>query len=606
MDYLSILETLSQCGIGALVLSQDGRILSVNQMGDHLLHGNHRLVGQQLAHIAPTLCEEHDAPYYINIGFGEYLIRNPTPQARNLPEGAQLIAFRNANIDVEHDMYRSILNSISEAVILCDAESRISFLNDTAVRLDSIDTQDVRGETVMDVYTMLNDEEMSIPKVIREKRAKCNHRQEYKTCYGKQVCNVAATFPIMQNGQILGAFNVFKDWDETDKLHRKILDLQEKLLQQEQISGHGKKSSLSAQYTFNDIICNSANMHKIIEQCQQVAQFDSSVMFYGETGTGKELFAQSIHNASHRANKSFLAINCAALPENLLESIMFGTEKGAYTNAENRAGLFEQANHGTLLLDELNSMDIKLQAKLLRVLQEGTVRRVGGSKEFHVDVRVLSTLNVPPHLAIAEGTLRKDLFYRLGAVYIEIPPLRNRVEDILLLAKYFIMDYNHKLSRNVAGIDTETLAIFKTYQWPGNVRELQHAIEHAMNILPDNQSILLPQHFPKHIAAAFHQTAQLEPDERHRSDNSPTTEDYQFDPTAQWLQTMQTAVPSKVDESLNNRIQNMERETICQVLRQTNGNVTQAARILKMPRQNLHYRLKRYQIDVQTLRKVST
>lgn len=472
MDYESVMDVFSQSEIGALVLAEDSEILSVNSAGDRLLHGNRQLVGQKLLDIAPELCQKSDIPLYANISFGEYLMRCPAPDVTGLPPHGELIVFRMAINDACHDMLISVLNQLGESVVLCDAQSRIYLLNDAAVKLDSMVTQDVLGETVAQAYKMTDGEEMSIPQVLRERRPKVNHRQEYVTRYGKKVTAISNTFPIVQNGQVLGAFNVLEDWSASDYLHRRLIDLQEKLLVQE-ASGYKKaKSALAAKYSFSDIIHTSAAMQTVIEQCKQVSKSDSSVMIYGETGTGKEMFAQSIHNASRRANGPFLAINCAALPDNLLEGLLFGTEKGAYTHAESRAGLFEQANHGTLLLDEINSMNIALQAKLLRVLQEGTVRRVGGASEIRIDVRILSNINISPQQAIAENKLRRDLYYRLGVVNINIPPLRERKEDISLLAKHFIMQCNKKMVKNVRDIRPETRSIFYNYNWPGNVREL--------------------------------------------------------------------------------------------------------------------------------------
>lgn len=214
-------------------------------------------------------------------------------------------------------------------------------------------------------------------------------------------------------------------------------------------------------------------------------------------------------------------------------------------------------------------MPINLQSKLLRVLQDGMIRRVGGASEIHVDVRVLSNINIPPYQAIAENKLRRDLFYRLGVVNINIPPLRERREDIPLLAKHFIMQCNKKLVRNVNNIDGATLERFYAYGWPGNVRELQHAIEHAMNILPDDASTITPEYIPEHILAGSVSAAPVPaPNGR---------------------------------ESLNGAIQDLERRTICKVLRENGGNISESARVLKMSRQNLQYRIKRYKIDVQAL-----
>lgn len=240
--------------------------------------------------------------------------------------------------------------------------------------------------------------------------------------------------------------------------------------------------------------------------------------------------------------------------------------------------MFEQANHGTLLLDEINSMNITLQAKLLRVLQEGTVRRVGGSSEIPVNVRILSNINVPPQQAIAEKQLRRDLFYRLGVVNIDIPPLRERKEDVSLLAKHFIMQCNKKMVRNVRDIRSETRSIFYNYNWPGNVRELQHAIEHAMNILPDKQSNISPQDIPIYITSAFNQkTASI---------IGPKVE---------------TTSRLQAKGSLLDKVSGIKREAVCQALQQSKGNISQAARSLGTSRQNLQYKIKRYQIDIPSL-----
>jgi arginine utilization regulatory protein len=562
---------LSQCGLGAAVISKDGVILSINETGDHLLHGEGKLADKTLPEAAVPLCEESEEPVYANISFGEYLLRCPTPDVTDLPEQSRLLVFRDATADACHAMLTGVINQLSESVILCDGKDRVYLLNDAAVRLDSIVTRDVLGENISSIYQMQDGSSLALPQVISGKKPIVNVRQRYTTRYGKQVDIICNNYPITQNGQVLGGFSVMEDWSTIDDLHKQIIDLQEKLLERTSSDRNKVKSALTAKYTFRDIIYTSAAMKKVISLCMQVAKNDSSVMIYGETGTGKELFAQSIHNASRRADKPFLAINCAAIPENLLEGLLFGTEKGAYTGAERRAGLFEQANSGTLLLDEINSMNISLQSKLLRVLQDGMIRRVGGSAEIHVDVRVLSNINIPPEQAIAEDKLRRDLFYRLGVVNISVPPLRERREDIALLAKTFIMQYNKKMVKNIQDIDASTLDKFLAYPWPGNVRELQHAIEHAMNILPDNVSIITPEYIPDSILHAVPDRA------------------------------VPISRPPQGPGSLNSAVQEMEVRTICKTLRESQGNISQAARALHMSRQNLQYRIKRYQIDLFSL-----
>lgn len=570
MKYQEAMSVLSQSGLGALVMESDSRILAVNQAGDALLHGAGKLEGKLLSEIALPLSMQSEKPMYATVVFGKYLLRCPTPEVENLPPHTQLVVFRNATADAMQDILMNVVNQLSEALFVCDADSRILFLNDAGVRMESMDLRDIRGARTEDVYQMRDGSKNNVPEVIRTRKPKLNHRQYYTTRYGKDVDIVSNNYPIVQNGQILGGFSVMEDWSRMDSLHKQILELQEKLRNHTASGKSHTASKLTAKYTFDDIVHISESMRHVVSLCKQVAKSDSSVMIYGETGTGKELLAQSIHNASRRKDGPFLAINCAAIPENLLESLLFGTEKGAYTGAERRPGLFEQADGGTLLLDEINSMNLGLQAKLLRVLQEGTVRRVGGATEISVDVRVLSNTNIPPYQAMEENKLRRDLFYRLGVVNITIPPLRERKEDIPLLVKTFIMQCNQKLERNIREADRNVLDVFYAYDWPGNVRELQHAVEHAMNVLPDEYSMITAEYIPEHIGGAAGQAEQSAPD--------------------------------KQRDSLASTMKDMEYNTICRVLKETGGNISESARMLQMSRQKLQYRIKRHRIDVQKLR----
>ncbi len=564
MSYLKIMEVLSQCGLGAVLISHQGRILQVNETGTHLLHGEGGLTGKFLDDIAPQLYRQSDEPLYTNLTFGEYLMCCPTPSLDDLPKGTRLIVFRDATNDACHDMLISVMNQLTEAVALWDAKGRVYLLNDAVVEMESMVTKDVLGKTVEEMYTMRDGSDLVIPQVLSTKQPVLNRRQYYTTLFGKNIDSMCNSYPITQNGQLLGAFTLMEDWNMVDNLHRQIIELQGRLL--EKSNGKTSTNVLSAKYRFRDIIYNSPVLHRVVSQCQQVAKSNSSVMIYGETGTGKELFAQSIHNASGRSSGPFLAINCAAIPENLLEGLLFGTERGAYTGAERRAGLFEQANSGTLLLDEINSMNLNLQSKLLRVLQEGTFRRVGGSTEIKSDVRILSNINMPPYQAIEENKLRRDLFYRLGVVNISIPPLRERKEDIHLLSKSFIIHYNKHLEKNIKDISHETLELFLDYDWPGNVRELQHAIEHAMNILPEMMSVITPEYIPEMILANSR---------RRRNDAGGMT--------------------------LGSSRRDTEYYFVCQALRASNGNISAAARSLNISRQNLQYRIRRDNIDLKKL-----
>jgi arginine utilization regulatory protein len=576
MKYQEIMKVLSECGMGAVLVTENWEIREVNETGIQLLHGSEHnwLIGKRLSDIAAPLCLESEQNIYACMGFNEYLLRCPAPSADDLPEYCRLVVFRTATRDAQCDMFEHALEQVSDAVVMCDAETRINFLNNACIQMDEVVPSDVIGEKNEKVYEPLDGQELIIPQAIRKKQIYLGRRQIYTTRYNKNVDITSNTYPIIQNGQVLGGYSIMKDWSAVDSLNKKIVELQAKLIAQSDPSKHTSgKSALTARYHFEDIMHISDAMENMMEQCRQAAKSDSSVMIYGETGTGKELLAQSIHNASRRANGPFLAINCAAIPENLLEGLLFGTEKGAYTGAERRQGYFEQANNGTLLLDELNSMNINLQAKLLRVLQDGMVRRVGGSSEIHVDVRVLSNLNIPPQQAIDENKLRCDLFYRLGVVNIAIPPLRERKEDIPLLAKQFIMKCNAKLSRNARDLSPETQELFQAYDWPGNVRELEHAIEHAINVLPDDESLITPEYIPGYMQ-------QVQQVSHKKTAETPTPQ---------------------LGSSLNSTIKDVECNAICKILKENGGNISESARVLKMSRQSLQYRIRKYGINVKEL-----
>ncbi|SDD59274.1 Arginine utilization regulatory protein RocR [Sporomusa acidovorans DSM 3132] len=350
-------------------------------------------------------------------------------------------------------------------------------------------------------------------------------------------------------------------------LAEQVVDLQGNL------HGRRKKTDtshhLNTRYTIQNILGQGEMLQNAVRYARQAAHTASNVLLYGETGTGKELFAQSIHNLSPRKDKPFVAINCAALPGQLLEGLLFGTAKGGFTGAIDRPGLFEQANGGTVLLDEINSMELDLQAKLLRVIQENSVRRLGASNEIKIDVRIIATMNTTPATAIAQKKLREDLFYRLSVVTIHIPPLRDHKEDIDLYIAAFINRYNSEMELNVGGVDVEVRRAFHAYSWPGNVRELQHAIEGAMNLMTDRTVI------------SFEQLPMLFRDKLPRMAANMPIENVNLD-TRNW--------------NLNNNLNNLERNMIIAVLQQTKGNISESARILKLTRQALQHKIKKHKL----------
>lgn len=301
------------------------------------------------------------------------------------------------------------------------------------------------------------------------------------------------------------------------------------------------------------------------ERVRDVAQLDSSVLIYGETGTGKELVAESLHSEGRRSGRPFVSQNCAAIPSNLLESIFFGTEKGSYTGALTRKGLLEEADGGTLFLDEINSMETGLQAKLLKVLEEKKVRRLGGSRDIPFDVRIVAAVNEEPARLIKEHRLREDLYYRLGVVRITLPPLRKRVGDIPLLIRYFIDQYNRKMKRQVHGISDQALRRLERYSWPGNVRELQNVVEGAF--ASARSELLLLDHMEDALDRETEESRQPV------SGEEPLAEGF----------------------SLSKAVEQYEKELLRKAMAQS-ASISQAARLLGLSRQNLKYKLQKYDL----------
>ncbi|MDR3591161.1 MAG: sigma 54-interacting transcriptional regulator [Negativicutes bacterium] len=258
-----------------------------------------------------------------------------------------------------------------------------------------------------------------------------------------------------------------------------------------------------ARYNFDDILGQSESIQKVKTVAGYLAQGISSVLIYGETGTGKELFAQAIHNASSRRERPFIAVNCGAIPATLIESNLFGHVEGSFTGAKKGGsqGIFEAANDGTVFFDEISEMEWELQAKLLRVIQEQEVTRIGSTKPIRVNVRIISATNKNLRQMVAEKRFREDLFYRLNVVELKVPPLRERQEDIPSLTKFFIEKFNHTLGKMVVDVSLAVIDIFQKYGWPGNVRELQNCIESSLNLVQPGEQVLERWHLPSQFEA---------------------------------------------------------------------------------------------------------
>jgi DNA-binding NtrC family response regulator len=317
------------------------------------------------------------------------------------------------------------------------------------------------------------------------------------------------------------------------------------------------RKKLTRQYSVHDVISKNAKMHEIMDLAREIASMPSTVLIQGESGTGKELIARAIHNSGDRASKPFVAVSCAALAETLLESELFGHERGAFTGATGqKQGKFEMAHGGTIFLDEIGDISPKLQVDLLRVLQDRAFYRVGGSQEVRVDVRVVAATHVNLQQAVAEGRFRDDLFYRLNVIEIRIPPLRDRREDIPLLAAHFLERISHELGRDVSEIGECALRVLMDYHWPGNVRELENAVERAVVTCRGRE--LLAEHFGFLAGPAA--------------------------ATQPWN------VPSGAT------LQDMEKVVIMATIERTGGNIKESASILGIDRSTLYEKIKKYGI----------
>jgi len=329
------------------------------------------------------------------------------------------------------------------------------------------------------------------------------------------------------------------------------------------------------QFSFDQIIGKSSIMCEMTSLARKVAESEvSSVLLQGESGTGKDLLAKAIHYASRRGGSPFVAINCAAIPGTLIESELFGYEKGAFTDAKSRKeGLFEQAEGGTLFLDEIGELDLGLQAKLLRVLEEGAFRRVGGLKDLPLDVRVVAASNRDLKAASEEGRFRLDLYYRLSVIQIDVPALRERGEDVMLLAEHLIADFNKQFRKGVRGLTPQVAEIFRRYRWPGNVRELRNVIERVM-ILED-KDVITPAYLPRGMSAndAIARTDSPESSDSVAATSRPGA-GFRLPPEGISLDELETSL-------------------VEQAMAHSGGNQTRAAALLGITRDQLRYRLKK-------------
>ncbi|WP_411333437.1 sigma 54-interacting transcriptional regulator [Metabacillus indicus] len=462
------------------------------------------------------------------------------------------LAEEMTNLKEIQTMLQAIIQSSDEAISVVDEEGRGIMINPAYSRMTGLTEGEVLG---MPATADISEGESMHMKVLETRRPVRGARMKVGPSKKDVIVNVA---PIIVDGKLKGSVGVIHDMSE-------IQTLTTELNRARQII-----RTLEAKYSFEDIVGESEEIKLAIEQAKLGAKTPATVLLRGESGTGKELFAHAIHNASDRKYNKFIKVNCAAISETLLESELFGYEEGAFSGAKRggKRGFFEEANNGSIFLDEIGELSASVQAKLLRVLQEKEIVRVGSAKSISINVRVIAATNINIEKALSDGTFREDLYYRLNRYPISIPPLRNRKSDIPMLAEHLIRKLNQDYGRSIEGIDESAAAALMGYSWPGNVRELENVIGRAMIFMHYHELKITARHLPELIQSS----------EKERYTGNVLIED-----------TGNITLAEAVEEVEKNLIQN--------ALIKHGYNRTKTASSLGVSLRNLYYKMEKYGIE---------
>lgn len=462
---------------------------------------------------------------------------------------------KSINIEMNNLDYQGMLEAVflatQDAISVVNENGEHILINPAYTKMTGLEYYEVIGKNAL--FDIEEGESLHM-KVLKSKKPVENTKLKIRPS-GKTV--VAQAAPIIVNGVMKGSVAVLHDMSG-------IKDLTDKLNKAEQ-----RLRELSNKYKPEDIIGESVALNNVRKMIEKAAKVPATVLLRGESGTGKELFANSIHAQSRRANNNFVRVNCAALSDSLLESELFGYEEGSFTGAlkGGKKGLFEEADKGTIFLDEISEISMNTQAKLLRVLQEKEIMRVGSNHPIAVDVRVIAATNAELTKLVGEGKFREDLFYRLNILPIMLPPLRDRKDDIPLLIKNFIVKFNNEYGRHILSISDDALYILINYEWPGNVRELENIIGRSIINMNINERVIQTEHLP-HL---FH---------------------------SQKIQ-QEKCVIAKEDKLINLSIvlDKAESDYIKNVYSQLNKNKTETAKILGISLRSLYYKMEKYSIS---------
>jgi len=457
------------------------------------------------------------------------------------------------NLKEIQTMLQAIIHSSDDAISVVDENGRGILINPAYTRLTNLTKDQVIGHPAT---ADISEGESMHMKVLQTRRAVRGVPMRVGPNKKEVIVNVA---PIIVEGKLKGSVGVIHDMSEMKSLSRELNRARQII------------RTLEAKYTFEDIIGISEEMVIAIEQAKLGAKTPATVLLRGESGTGKELFAHAIHNASDRKYNKFIRVNCAAIAESLLESELFGYEEGAFSGAQRggKRGFFEEANNGSIFLDEIGELSANTQAKLLRVLQEREIIRVGAAKPININVRIIAATNVNLEKGIAKGSFREDLYYRLNRMPIQIPPLRKRKEEIPVLCSRLIDKINRDYGRNVEGVSNEALTQLKEYDWPGNVRELENILGRAIIFMNYNDTLIDVHHLPE----LRNTTVKLE------------------------SSSINSSEPSNLEKTLPDLVEEFEARIIQETLLRLNGNKTLTAKTLGLSVRNLYYKLDKFNFE---------
>jgi PAS domain S-box-containing protein len=475
--------------------------------------------------------------------FGAFAVFKDITEVMNLAEEV-------TNLKEIQTMLQAIIQSSDDAISVVDDIGRGILINRAYSRITGLKEEEVIGKPAT---ADISEGDSMHMKVLQTRRAVRGVAMRVGPNKKEVVVNVA---PIIVDGKLKGSVGVIHDMSEIQSLNRELTRARQII------------RTLEAKYSFEDIIGSSEEMTLAIEQARLGAKTPATVLLRGESGTGKELFAHAIHNASDRKFNKFIRVNCAAISESLLESELFGYEDGAFSGAKRggKRGFFEEANNGSIFLDEIGELPAGTQAKLLRVLQEQEIVRVGGTKPIPINVRVIAATNVNLEKGMANKSFREDLYYRLNRMPIQIPPLRKRIQEIPLLCVRLLQKINRDYGRNVEGVTEIALSQLMAYDWPGNVRELENILGRAIIFMHYHETMVDIHHLPE------------------LKNSNPLVKKID----------KQDIQVFELNQSLSALIENYESKIILQTLTRFNGNKTLTAKALGLSLRNLYYKLEKY------------